>query len=85
MNETVRMIREMTGISRTQLNTASRTLTVRSTEQNVALAQAILRQIETAARRMMLEIEILEMNPHCRAQTRRYPAVGIHCVYTHTE
>ena len=39
MNETVRMIREMTGITRTQLNTATRTLTVRSNEQNVALAQ----------------------------------------------
>ena len=33
MNETVRMVREMTGISRTQLNTASHTLTVRSSEQ----------------------------------------------------
>ena len=46
MNETVRMIREMTGITRTQLNTAARTLTVRSTEENVALAQALLEQIE---------------------------------------
>jgi len=46
MNEAVRMIREMTGISRTQLNTATRTLTVRSTEQNVALAQKTLEQIE---------------------------------------
>src|SRR6202035_1366864 len=44
MNETVRMIREMTGISRTQLNTATHTLTVRSTEENVALAQALVEQ-----------------------------------------
>ncbi|MCU1343399.1 MAG: hypothetical protein JWN92_2822 [Candidatus Acidoferrum typicum] len=62
MNETVRMIREMTGITRTQLNTASRTLTVRSTEQNVALAQALVDQIEQPRGEMMLEIEILEVD-----------------------
>ncbi len=62
MNETVRMIREMTGITRTQLNSATRTLTVRSTEQNVALAQALLGQIEQPHGELMLEIEILELN-----------------------
>ena len=62
MNETVRMIREMTGITRTQLNTAARTLTVRSTEQNVALAQALVDQIEQPHGEMMLEIEILQVD-----------------------
>ncbi|HEV7966251.1 MAG TPA: FG-GAP-like repeat-containing protein [Candidatus Acidoferrales bacterium] len=62
MNEAVRMIREMTGITRTQLNTATRTLTVRSTEQNVALAQALLEQIEQPHGELMLEIEILELD-----------------------
>jgi Flp pilus assembly secretin CpaC len=68
MNETVRMIREMTGITRTQLNTASRTLTVRSTEQNVALAQALLDQIEQPHGELMLEIEILEVNRNAAHQ-----------------
>lgn len=62
MNETVRMIREMTGINRTQLNTATHTLTVRSTEQNVALAQALLEQVEQPHGELMLEIEILELD-----------------------
>src|SRR6266853_360353 len=62
MNETVRMIREMTGITRTQLNTGARTLTVRSTEENVALAQALLEQIEQPHGEMMLEIEILQVD-----------------------
>ncbi len=62
MNEEVRMIREMTGISRTQLNTAARTLTVRSTEQNVALAQTLLEQIEQPHGELMLDIEILEID-----------------------
>jgi len=62
MNEAVRMIREMTGITRTQLNTATRTLTVRSTEQNVALAQTLLEQIEQPRGELMLDIEILELD-----------------------
>ncbi|HEX3370927.1 MAG TPA: hypothetical protein VHS08_00330, partial [Candidatus Acidoferrales bacterium] len=62
MNETVRMIREMTGITRTQLNTATRMLTVRSSEQNVALAQKLLEQIEQPHGELMLEIEILEVD-----------------------
>lgn len=62
MNETVRTIREMTGITRTQLDTASHVLTVRSTEQNVALAQALLQQIEQPHGELMLEIEILEVD-----------------------
>ena len=62
MSETVRMIREMTGITRTQLNTATRTLTVRSTEQNVALAQTLLEQIEQPHGELMLDIEILELD-----------------------
>ena len=62
MNEAVRMIREMTGIARTQLNTSTHTLTVRSTEQNVALAQALLEQVEQPRGEVMLEIEILEVD-----------------------
>jgi type II secretory pathway component GspD/PulD (secretin) len=62
MNEAVRMIREMTGITRTQLNTATRTLTVRSTEQNIAVAEALLGQIEQPHGELMLEVEILEVD-----------------------
>src|SRR5579871_1244802 len=62
MNEAVRMVREMTGIARTQLNTATHTLTVRSTEQNVALAEALLKQIEQPRGELMLEIELLEID-----------------------
>jgi Flp pilus assembly secretin CpaC len=62
MNETVRMIREMTGITRTQLNTATRTLTVRSNEQNVALGQTLLQQLEQPHGELILDIEILEVD-----------------------
>jgi type II secretory pathway component GspD/PulD (secretin) len=62
MNETVRMIREMTGISRTQINTAAHTLTVRSTPQNVALAQKLIEQIEQPHGELMLDIDLLELD-----------------------
>jgi Flp pilus assembly secretin CpaC len=68
MNETVRMIREITGITRTQLDTATRTLTVRSTEENVALAQAVLEQIEQPHGEMLLDVEILEVNRNAERQ-----------------
>jgi Flp pilus assembly secretin CpaC len=62
MNEIVRMIRQITGISRTQLDTASHTLTLRSTEQDVAVAQAVLKQVEQPRGEVLLEIEILEVD-----------------------
>jgi Flp pilus assembly secretin CpaC len=62
MNDIVRMIRQITGISRTQLNTATHTLTLRSTEQNVAVAQAVLKQVEQPRGEILLEIEILEVD-----------------------
>jgi Flp pilus assembly secretin CpaC len=68
MNETVRTIRDMTGIARTQLDTSAHTLTVRSSEQNVALAQAILQQIEQPHGELMLEIEILEVDRNAAKQ-----------------
>ena len=83
MNETVRMIREMTGITRTQLNTASRTLTVRSTEQNVALAQALLEQIEQPHGELMLEIEILEVDRNAATSIGNYAAHVLDCVRAH--
>jgi Flp pilus assembly secretin CpaC len=76
MNEEVRMIREMTGISRTQLNTAARTLTVRSTEQNVALAQTLLEQIEQPHGELMLDIEILEVDRNSASQLGITPPSG---------
>jgi type II secretory pathway component GspD/PulD (secretin) len=76
LNETVRMIREMTGITRTQLNTATRTLTVRSSEQNVALAQALLEQIEQPHGELMLEIEILEIDRTANSQLGISPPTG---------
>ena len=76
MNEAVRMVREMTGITRTQLDLSSRTLTLRSTEQNVALAEALLRQIEQPHGEVTLEIEILEVDRTTALQLGVTPPTG---------
>jgi tetratricopeptide (TPR) repeat protein len=62
MTETMRLVREIAGVTHTELDTRSRTLTIRDSPRNVALAGALIRQIEQAPGELMLEIEILEVN-----------------------
>jgi tetratricopeptide (TPR) repeat protein len=62
MNETLRLVREIAGISHTELNVASRTLTLRDTPQKVAVAMAMLRELEQMPGEVMLEIEILVLD-----------------------
>ncbi|HUJ41302.1 MAG TPA: FG-GAP-like repeat-containing protein [Candidatus Acidoferrales bacterium] len=62
MTELVRTVREITGVVHTQLDTATRTLTLRGTEQDVALAAALIRQLEQPRGEVMLEIDILELD-----------------------
>ncbi len=62
MNDTLRAIREIAGVTRTQLDTASRTLTLRDTPEHIALAKALLDEIEQPQGEVLLEIEILEVD-----------------------
>jgi Flp pilus assembly secretin CpaC len=62
MTETQRVVREVLGISRVTLNLASRTLTIRDTPQNVALAFELVREFEQARGEILLEINILEVD-----------------------
>lgn len=68
MTEIVRLVREIAGITRTQLDTRTRTLTVRDTPEAVALAMKLVKELEQAAGELMLEVEILEVD---RNLTRR--------------
>ena len=62
MNETVRVVRDVTGITHTQLNAGTHILEVRDTPENVALAQAVIEQIEQPRGEMMLEVDLLEVD-----------------------
>jgi len=62
MTEVVRAIRDIAEVVHTQLNTATRTLTLRGSEQDVALAAALVRQLEQPRGEVMLEIDVLDLN-----------------------
>ncbi len=62
MNETLRVVRDIAGIARSQLDTSSRTLTMRASPQAIALAAKLLDELEQASGEMILELEILEVD-----------------------
>jgi Flp pilus assembly secretin CpaC len=62
MNELVRVLREMTGSTRVELDAKTRVLTIRDTPERLALAGELIRQSEKARGEVMLEIEILEVD-----------------------
>jgi Flp pilus assembly secretin CpaC len=62
MTELVRVLREMTGTTRVQLDSQSRALSIRDTPERLALAGEIIRQSEKARGEILLEIEILEVD-----------------------
>ncbi len=62
MTELVRVLREMTGGTRIQLDAGSHAVTVRDTPERLAVAGEIIRQAEKARGEVLLEIEILEVD-----------------------
>ncbi len=62
MTETMRLVREIAGVTHIDLDTRSRTLTLRDSPESVALAMALIQEIEQALGELMLEIEILEVD-----------------------
>ena len=62
MTETMRMIRDIVGLVRTDLDVSTHTITVRDTLENVALAEALVKQVQQPLGEMMLEIDILEVD-----------------------
>ena len=62
MTEITRLVREIVGITRTDLDTRSRTLTLRDTPENVAVAMALIEELEQAPAELMLEVELLELD-----------------------
>jgi hypothetical protein len=62
MVELMRVVREVTGIHRTELDLSSHTLTLRDSPQAVALATQLIGDLQHAPGEMILEIETLEVN-----------------------
>lgn len=62
MTETSRVVRDIVGLRRSDLDLQARTLTVRDTLENVALAKALVAEIEKPRGEAMLDIDILEVD-----------------------
>jgi Bacterial type II and III secretion system protein/Putative Ig domain len=62
VTEILRVLRDITGATRIELDTRSRTITMRDTPERLALAGELIRQLERARGEVMLEIELLEVD-----------------------
>jgi hypothetical protein len=62
MTEIVRMVREIAGITRTEIDSASRTLTLRASPRAIAIAADLIENLEKPLGQCVLEIEILEVD-----------------------
>lgn len=62
MTNTLRVVREIVGITRTSLDVSAREITVRDTPKNIELAAELIDQIEQGRGELVLEIELLEVD-----------------------
>jgi hypothetical protein len=62
VTEMLRVLREITGTTHIELDTRSRTITMRDTPERLAVAGELIRQVEKARGEVMLEIELLEVD-----------------------
>ena len=62
VTEMLRVLRDITGATRIDLDTRSRTITMRDTPEHLALAGELIEQLERARGELVLEIELLEVD-----------------------
>jgi hypothetical protein len=62
MTELLRVLREITGATHVELDSHSRTITMRDSPATLALAGEVIQQVEQARGEVMLEIELLEVD-----------------------
>ncbi len=62
VTELLRIVRDLTGVTHIELDSSSRSITIRDTPEKLALAGEIIRQVEKARGEVLLEIELLEVD-----------------------
>jgi Flp pilus assembly secretin CpaC len=62
MTEISRLVREIAGITRTDLDTRSRTLTMRASPQAIAVATGVIEDLQRPPDELILEIEVMEVD-----------------------
>ncbi|MBZ5502562.1 MAG: FG-GAP-like repeat-containing protein [Acidobacteriia bacterium] len=76
MTELLRLVREVTGITRADLDAHDRTLTLRASPRAIALAADLIDDLEKPAGELILEIEILEVDRNYARQLGITPPQG---------
>jgi Flp pilus assembly secretin CpaC len=62
VTELLRILRDITGATHIELDSSSRSITIRDTPERLALAGEIIKQVEKARGEVLLEIELLEVD-----------------------
>lgn len=62
MTEILRLVRDMAGITRSELDTRSRTLTLRASPRDLSVATDLIDQLEKPVGQLVLEMEVLEVD-----------------------
>ena len=62
MTELLRVLRDITGATHLQLDTRSRSITMRDTPEKLALAGQLIQEVEKARGEVLLDIELLEVD-----------------------
>lgn len=68
MTQEVRLVREIAGITRAELNHTSKTITMRASPQQISVATQLLDQLEQPHGEVVLEMEILEVDRNAASQ-----------------
>jgi Bacterial type II and III secretion system protein/FG-GAP-like repeat len=62
MTETLRLVRDITGITRSNLDTNARTITLRANPQALAIASSLIEDLQKPPGELILEMEVLEVD-----------------------
>jgi type II secretory pathway component GspD/PulD (secretin) len=62
MTEIVRLVRDIAGVTRSESDVRTRTLTLRGSPQAIAVAADLIRELEQPVGELILEIEVLEVD-----------------------
>jgi hypothetical protein len=62
MTELLRVLRDITGTTHIELDTRSRTITMRDTPEKLEVAEKLIQEVEKARGEVLLDIELLEMD-----------------------
>ena len=73
MTETFRAVREISGVFRLQLNSASHSITVRASPQDAELVSELVQSLDQPRGQLVLEIEILEADRNAASQIGLIP------------